>query len=685
MRSVSRYLLVVLLLSASHRVTGAERERVALPEQLQAGRLLYQASLADPESVRGWRMEGPGEVTFQDGWMHMQSPGEAMHHVFWCPERFPGSFIAQWEAQNLETDAGLCIVFFAAAGQAGQSVLADDLPPRDGTFTHYTQGAIRCYHISYYANTPDTPDRGHANLRKNPGFHLVQEGQDGIPAKSQSIHTITLAKLGSQIRLCVDDRRVIDWTDTGEVGGAPHTDGYLGFRQMQWTHFRYRNLRVWEVEESAIPWKAGVASVVITPEEPMWMAGYASRTKPAEGKVHDLNAKALALEDARGTRLAIVTLDLISIPRDVRHWLEKQAAERYQLPPKALLINASHTHCGPELRADKVYLPEGRGEQSEQYVEGLQSKLADLIGLALANLEPVSLSYAHARAGFAMNRRTPTENGFQNHPYPDGPVDHQVPVLQVSTADKRLKAILFGYACHSTTLSFYQFCGDYSGFAQRYLEEKHPGATALFLAGCGGDQNPYPRGELELCEQHGRALANGVEAALQTRARPVRGPLRSALGEVTLEFATPPGREELVKRLESKNQWERRHAERLLKELQEAGQLRTTYPTLVQVVRFGNDLTLVALPGETVVDYSLRLKNELPGPAVWVAGYSNDVFGYLPSLRVLDEGGYEGGGAMLYTSLPGPFAPSVEQLVVDKVHALLHDIDSRSANQSSRP
>ncbi|MFV1968478.1 MAG: neutral/alkaline non-lysosomal ceramidase N-terminal domain-containing protein [Pirellulaceae bacterium] len=435
--------------------------------------------------------------------------------------------------------------------------------------------------------------------------------------------------------------------------------------------------------EPKTEWKAGTASVVITPEGPMWMAGYAARDKPSEGKVHDLNAKALTLEDTKGTRLVIVTLDLISIPREVRDWLERQVGQKYQLPPEALLVNASHTHCGPEVRPNKVYLPKDRAEQCREYVEGLQQKLVELIGRALDDLAPVSLSYTHARAGFSMNRRTPTEKGFRNHPNPDGPIDHDVPVLQVTSADNQLKAVLFGYACHSTTLSFYQFCGDYSGFAQRYLEEAHPGITALFMAGCGGDQNPYPRGELDLCKHHGRALSNGVEAALQTYPQPVRGPLRMALEEVVLEFTDPPNREQLEEEAQSKNKWERRHAEVLLKELEEAEEIRTTYPIPVQVVRFGKDLILVALPGEVVVDYSLRLKSEIAGPAVWVAGYSNDVFGYLPSRRVLEEGGYEGGGAMRYTSLPGPFAPSVEKLVVDKVHELARKTDVPKSTESA--
>jgi hypothetical protein len=316
-------------------------------------------------------------------------------------------------------------------------------------------------------------------------------------------------------------------------------------------------------------------------------------------------------------------------------------------------------------------------ERSRQYVEDLQQKLLQLVGQAIDNLAPARLGYTHARAGFAMNRRLKTEKGYRIDPNPDGPVDHDVPVLRVDDPNSKLIAVLFGYACHNTTLSFYEFCGDYAGFAQRYIEEAHPGATALFITGCGGDQNPYPRGTLDLAQQHGRALANAVEAALVARAQPVHGPIRSVLDTVTLDFAEPPSRQQLQQQAQSGDKYERRHAEVLLKELEKTGKICTTYPYLVQVVQFGNDLTMVALAGEVVVDYSLRLKAELTGvdgPPLWVAGYSNDVFGYVPSLRVLQEGGYEGGGAMRYTPLPGPFAPSVEERIIEKVHNLVNKV-----------
>jgi hypothetical protein len=434
-------------------------------------------------------------------------------------------------------------------------------------------------------------------------------------------------------------------------------------------------------EEADGAWKAGIATTVITPEQSMWMAGYAARTKPSEGKVHDLYAKALALEDGRGTRLVLVTADLIGFPRELRDRMEKEVAGRYKLAPESLLLNASHTHSGPELRAWRATqtwdLPAEQIEASRQYAETLYGKLVDLVGRALETLAPAELSYVHARAGFAMNRRLLTDRGYTIAPNPDGPVDHDVPVLQVKGSDGKMQALVFGYACHNTTLSDYEFCGDYSGFAVQYVEQTHPGTMAMFVTGCGGDQNPTPRRTLEWAQQHGRALANAVEAALLAKPRPVQGPLRLALDEAMLELDQPPSAEELKKQAHSSNKYEKRHAEEVLRELEKTGRVAATYPYLVHVVRFGDDLTLIGLAGEVVVDYSLRLKTELAGAPVWVAGYTNDVFGYVPSERVLQEGGYEARGAILYYGTTRtPFTPSIEKRIVGKVHELVGQVKS---------
>ncbi|RPJ33167.1 MAG: hypothetical protein EHM35_10780, partial [Planctomycetaceae bacterium] len=180
--------------------------------------------------------------------------------------------------------------------------------------------------------------------------------------------------------------------------------------------------------ESQATWKAGMATVVITPEQSMWMAGYAARNKPSEGKVHDLHGKALALEDAQGTRLVIVTADLIGFPREFRDQLEKEVNDRYKLGRENLLLNPSHTHSGPELRAWRTTqawdLPDGQIDLCRQYSEALRTKLVDLVGRALADLSPAQLSYLHAKASVAMNRRSQTGGGYSIAPNTDGPVDH---------------------------------------------------------------------------------------------------------------------------------------------------------------------------------------------------------------------------------------------------------------------
>lgn len=216
----------------------------------QKGELIYQNDLSDEDMVGDWVMEGPGMVEMKDGWMHMYSPGEEYHHVFWCPRDFPDHIIVEWEAQNMETDAGLCILFFAAQGINGEDIFDENLPKRDGDFSWYIRDTIRSYHISYYANTPKKPDRNTAHLRKNNGFRLVYSGPEGIPTESTQIHRMRLIKDGPMIEMYVDDRKIIDWEDSDKNDPRPfYESGKIGFRQMQWTHFRYRNFKVWSIKK----------------------------------------------------------------------------------------------------------------------------------------------------------------------------------------------------------------------------------------------------------------------------------------------------------------------------------------------------------------------------------------------------------------------------------------------------
>ncbi|MCC6511046.1 MAG: neutral/alkaline non-lysosomal ceramidase N-terminal domain-containing protein, partial [Pirellulaceae bacterium] len=384
-------------------------------------------------------------------------------------------------------------------------------------------------------------------------------------------------------------------------------------------------------------WQAGAASVVITPKQSMYMAGYASRKTPSEGVVTDLMVKVLVLQDTAGKRAVFLTSDLISIPQPLRAQVADLIKDKYKIDPAGLMMNCSHTHCGPVVRdnveTSVMYSVDAEhAKRIEDYFVQLRDQIVATIGQAIDKLEPVKVGYSYARCGFAMNRRLPSSTGFQNSPYPDGPVDHDVQVLRVETADGKLKAVAFGYACHNTTTGLMQFNGDYAGYAQAELEAAHPGTVALFVMGCGGDQNPYPRGKIEMAQTHGKSLASAVEAALLPAATPIDSQLSFAYEEIDLPFA-PLTREEILARQASKDTFDQRRGAALLKELEETGKVRESYPYPVQAFRLGNHLTLVTLGGEVVIDYSLRLKRELQqrlkGP-VWVAGYSNDVMAYIP-------------------------------------------------------
>lgn len=419
-------------------------------------------------------------------------------------------------------------------------------------------------------------------------------------------------------------------------------------------------------------WKAGVARVVITPEESMWMAGYGARDHPSEGKLQDLYAKALALEDSSGRRLVLVTTDLVGLYIRLTDPLAAQLGKKHGLAREQILFTSSHTHCGPVLAdSDRVYYPLNpeQEEKVQRYTQRLKAHLAQVVDAALANLASARVSWGKGKAGFAVNRREPTPRGIINGTNPAGPVDHDVPVLRVDSTDGRLRAVAFGYACHNTTLSFYQWTGDYAGFAQEYLEAAHPGAVALFFMGCGADANPLPRRTVELCQKYGRQLADAVEDVLRGKMEATDGRVRSAFARIDLPLGKIPTREELERQAKAEASPAQRRGARLLQILNERGRFDRTYPYPIQVWQVGSGLTWVALGGETVVDYSLRLKRDL-GSATWVTSYANDVMAYIPSRRVLEEGGYE--ATVFSAQLAGSaWAPEIEELIVRKARELV--------------
>lgn len=431
---------------------------------------------------------------------------------------------------------------------------------------------------------------------------------------------------------------------------------------------------------SAKPLKAGLARAIITPEQSTWLSGYAARTKPSEGKLHDLWVKALALEDEHDNRVVLVTSDILGFSREVAEAVAERAQQQFGLRREQLMLNSSHTHSAPIVRSNLIGAYDLDAEQAARvlaFTQRLQEQTVRVIGEALKDLAPAKVSFGHGVGTFAKNRRTRGPDGAIRIGVNDaGPIDHDVPVLLIESEDGKTRGIVFGYACHNTTLTgeHYAVSGDYAGFAQLAVEAAHAGTTAMFVMGCGADINPHPRSKLENAQAHGAALAASVTQALKSKRMNLSGTFKTAFERIALPFGPLPTREEFTARLTDTNVFKQRHAKRMLERYERDGKLAGDYPYTIQVFQLGKDFTLIGLAGEVVTDYVLRLKRELGTKGLWVAGYTNEVMAYIPSARMFSEGGYEVVDSMIYYDQPTSWSPELEEKIISKTRELTKQV-----------
>ncbi|HYT61875.1 MAG TPA: neutral/alkaline non-lysosomal ceramidase N-terminal domain-containing protein [Haliangiales bacterium] len=415
---------------------------------------------------------------------------------------------------------------------------------------------------------------------------------------------------------------------------------------------------------------AGVARIDITADYPIRLTGYAVRKTESDGVEQRLWAKALAIGSDADGPVVLITVDNCGVSALVIDEVATRLKRKATLPRERLAVCSSHTHSGPCVLgfAPNIFampIPAAQQATIERYTRELTDKLEQVALAALADRKPARLGWSQGKVGFARNRRTA-----------GGPVDQALPILCVTSPDGKVRAVLANYACHCTTLGgeFNKFAGDWAGFAQETIEKDFPGAVALIAIGCGADANPSPRGGadggLALARQHGEELAGEVKRLLDGHLISIRQRLLCRFKRFEVPFDTLPTRE----------QWEERarqdgivgyHAKRNLERLDRGETLPTTLPYLVQTWNFGDQLAMVFLAGEVVVDYSLRLKKEFDAERLWVNAYANDVPCYIPSRRVLREGGYEAETSLWYYDRPARLAPEIEDLIVGAVHELM--------------
>ena len=411
---------------------------------------------------------------------------------------------------------------------------------------------------------------------------------------------------------------------------------------------------------------AGLARRDITPSYPVRLSGFGFRRMESEGVQQRVWAKALALGDH--LPWVLITVDNLGCSTAIRQKLLDRLKSQ-GVTSERLAICASHTHTAPMLEGVCATLfgqtiPGDHQERIHRYTGEFTDALEKVVLAALGDRKPSQLGWSMGKVGFAINRRTA-----------GGPVDHDLPVLVVREPEGgKVRGLWASYACHAVTLSHNKIGGDWPGHAQQAMEDAFPGAIALMSIGCGADSNPssgVTGDKVEVASRQGMEVGREVERLIKLGLEPLGPPTSATLESITLELGNPPSRQEFAERAQ-KSDYIGHHARVQLARLGRGEKLATSIAYPVQTWEFGDRLAMVFLPGEVVVDYSLRLKRELDGKRLWLNAYSNDSPCYIPSERILKEGGYEGGGAMTYYDLPSSFRPGLEgQIIASAERALL--------------
>lgn len=435
----------------------------------------------------------------------------------------------------------------------------------------------------------------------------------------------------------------------------------------------------WRHEPGLIP--AGAARVDISPTHAVRLMGYAARAQqPAPTQLlQPIHARALAL-GADPEASVLITIDNCILPAAVTEEVRQRLARRLAVAPERIALTVTHTHSAPCLTGAApnifgVEISAADQEAIDAYTRFLTDCLEEVAVSAMKNRQPARLAWGQGTALFAKNRRTA-----------GGPVDHDLPLLRVTTPDGRLRAVFVSYACHCTTLGgeINATHGDWAGVAALAIERDHPDSVALVAIGCGADSNPDPRGTVELVNRHGEAIATESSRLLSLPLTPLTNAPIGRLKTLALPFQPHFTRAE----------WEQRatlsgivghHARKWLARMDRGETLPLSLPYPIQTWVFGDQLAMVFLGGEVVVDYSLRLKKELDPTRVWINAYANDVPCYIPSRRILAEGGYEAETSLWYYDRPQRLSPEIEDLIVATVRDLVPASFRMDAHQAERP
>ena len=427
--------------------------------------------------------------------------------------------------------------------------------------------------------------------------------------------------------------------------------------------------------KSSRPYRVGISKADITPPVGIKLCGFAARKEPSTGVYHPLSAVVVAIDDG-ATPILLVGADLLGF-YDKADRVRALLVAATGVPASHIVLNGSHTHCGPHLCDHETPL---YGPLDEGYLQRAFDAMASAASRAWRERAPARLRFGSGVCTFGTCRRRPDPDRpgrilRSMLPYLEGSHDHEAPVIAVETPEGALRGVIFSYAAHPTSRGGLEIGPDYVGFARDRIESLHPGVTACFLQGCGADQKPRPPGPdmnvfgsrtVEQVKEIGFELGDAVSRAIHHGSlTPVTGPI--AANQIHLNLQTEPlNPSEVEEALRGDDPYMVEWARGMRALLGQGKTPDRGVSFEAQAIAFGSSLAVVTLAAEASVEHGLRFKRELRPRFrhVLILGYANRVIGYIPVKRQIPEGGYEVDWVNRFHGRPGAFVEGTE----DQIH-----------------
>ena len=397
--------------------------------------------------------------------------------------------------------------------------------------------------------------------------------------------------------------------------------------------------------------------------------------------VHDqLHARCLVLDDGQ-TRLAIVVVDSLGVPRHVLDHAKRIAAEHTGIPAERMLVSATHTHSAATALGDRWSPADYDLTRAlDPYQLFVATRIADGIRGAVANLQPAQITWGRGSLpDEVFNRRWLMKPGphlanpfggtdqAQMNPAvgspdlvePAGPTDPEIAFIAVRHANAAGTplALLANYSLHYVGgVPQGHVSADYFGVFARTMarllgeDRADSGFVAMLSNGTSGDINnvdvrgnqprlpPYARMDrvatrlaaevyqrLQHLQWRDAVALSAMQRTVTLQRRPITSEMQDWVREVLARPADAP-----------RHPRERIYAERI----QGSAGAPPTLDVLLQAFRIG-DLAIATFPFEVFAEIGLEIKARSPFTQTFTTSLANGSEGYLPTKRQHALGGYE--------------------------------------------